>query len=82
MKLNSDSMTSTVDTVFSPNSGVQVTDSRYRFEMRVDRDSYSVHAQSRDLRRTGRRSFYLDQTGVLRQNRGPDAAGPNSKELW
>jgi type IV pilus assembly protein PilA len=41
-------------------------------------DGYAVTAVPEDFGVTGRRTFYSDESGVIRQNRGPDAATAES----
>mgnify|MGYP001382687209 FL=1 len=53
----------------------------YKFVMEATPTGYRIIATPLAYNRDGRRSFYSDQTMVLRQNWGSDPAGPNSPEV-
>jgi type II secretory pathway pseudopilin PulG len=53
----------------------------YRFELTATPAGFAVSARPRVFGSTGRRTFYLDQSGVVHQNWGQDAATANSPEL-
>ncbi len=53
----------------------------YKFVVEVTPTGYRVTATPAAYNNTGRRSFYSDQTMVLRENWGPDPATANSPEI-
>jgi type IV pilus assembly protein PilA len=53
----------------------------YLFEMTATPAGFAVTAIPRVFGSTGRRTFYLDQDGVVHQNWGRDAATSNSPEV-
>ena len=53
----------------------------YNFTVTASPQGYSVSAVPKTYGSTGRRTFYSDQTGVLRENWGQDPATVNSSEL-
>jgi type IV pilus assembly protein PilA len=55
--------------------------SGYVFTVTQTPTGYSAIAVPKTFNSTGRRTFYSDQTGVIRQNWGADPATPNSPEV-
>jgi type IV pilus assembly protein PilA len=55
--------------------------SGYIFNITQTPIGYSATAVPKAFNSTGRRTFYSDQTGVIRQNWGADPATPNSPEV-
>jgi hypothetical protein len=53
----------------------------YLFRMTLTPGGFAVNANPKVFGSTGRRTFYLDQNGVVRQNWGQEAATINSPEL-
>ncbi len=53
----------------------------YVFDLRRAPSGFTVHANPKVFGSTGRRTFYLDEDGIVRQNWGPDPAGPESPEF-
>jgi hypothetical protein len=53
----------------------------YEFRLEARPDGYVVKASPVELDVTGRRSFYSDQSGVIREHWGRGAAGPESPSL-
>lgn len=53
----------------------------YVFSMTVTPAGYTVTAVPKRFGSTGRRSFYLDQDGILRQNWGREVATERSEEV-
>ena len=53
----------------------------YRFTMTGNTSGYAIHADPESYGKTGSRTFYSDQTMVIRQNFGPEPATINSPEL-
>jgi prepilin-type N-terminal cleavage/methylation domain-containing protein len=53
----------------------------YKFVVELTQTGYKVIATPEAYNNTGRRSFYSDQTMVLRENWGPDPATANSPEV-
>lgn len=53
----------------------------YLFTMQAAPGGYSIHAVPRQFGATGGRTFFSDQTMVIRENRGPEPAALNSPEI-
>jgi hypothetical protein len=53
----------------------------YRFAVRGSADGYSISASPVEFGQTGKRTFYSDQTLVIRYREGPDLANQESPEL-
>ncbi|HLJ51628.1 MAG TPA: type II secretion system protein [Bryobacteraceae bacterium] len=53
----------------------------YLFMLTPTPGGYVLHANPRVFQSTGRRTFYIDQDGVVHQNWGQDPATPESPEL-
>ena len=53
----------------------------YVFVMTLTSIGYSVNANPKVFRGTGRRTFYLDQDGTVHQNRGAEPVSAASQEL-
>lgn len=53
----------------------------YVFTMTKTPSGYAVNANPKVFGSTGRRTFYLDQDGIIHQNWGQEAATENSPEL-
>ncbi len=53
----------------------------YNFTLTATPTGYSATAVPKVFNSTGRRTFYTDQTGVLRENWGQEAPTPTSPEL-
>lgn len=53
----------------------------YRFNMQGSPQGFFIQATPVGFGSTGRRTFYTDQTGVIRQNWGQEPATPASEEL-
>jgi len=53
----------------------------YIFEMVATTGGYTVNALPKEFGRTGRRTFFLDQDGVVHQNWGRDRATAASPEI-
>lgn len=56
-------------------------ESGYRFVLYGGADSYFLWANPTSRGITGRRSFFADQTMIIRQNRGPDPTTVESEEI-
>ena len=56
-------------------------ESGYLFGLYGGADSYFIWANPTSYGITGQRSFFADQTMVIRQNRGPDPATVESEEV-
>jgi type IV pilus assembly protein PilA len=57
------------------------TSSGYNFTVTQTPSGYSVTAVPKAFNNTGRRSFYSDQTGVIRENGTQEPASANSPEI-
>lgn len=55
--------------------------SGYVFQIQASPTGYAVTAIPEAYNSSGRRSFYSDQTTVIRENWGPEPATPTSKEI-
>ena len=55
--------------------------SGYVFTLQGTASGYSISAVPKVFNSTGRRTFYADQSGVIRQNWGQEAATPTSAEV-
>ena len=55
--------------------------SGYNFTISATPQGYSVNAVPKAFGSTGRRTFYSDQTDIVRENWGADPATGNSPEL-
>ena len=55
--------------------------SGYKFTMQGGPQGYALNVNPQVYNSTGRRSFYSDQTMIIRENWGPDPATPQSPEL-
>lgn len=55
--------------------------SGYNFTVSQTPGGYSVMAVPKAFNNTGRRSFYSDQTGIIRESSTQEAPNPNSPEL-
>jgi type IV pilus assembly protein PilA len=53
----------------------------YLFTTTLTTDGYTVNANPKIFGSTGRRTFYLDQDGVVHQNFGSEPASANSPEF-
>jgi type IV pilus assembly protein PilA len=53
----------------------------YKFTMTGNPSGYVINAVPEAYNATGSRSFYSDQTMVIRENYGPEPATPQSKEI-
>jgi hypothetical protein len=53
----------------------------YRFTLTITPTGYVVHADPLEYQKTGRRCFFSDQTMVIHQNWGAEAATAESPEL-
>jgi type IV pilus assembly protein PilA len=53
----------------------------YRFTMTGDASGYVIHADPETYGKSGSRTFYSDQTMVIRQNDGSEPATANSPEM-
>ncbi len=53
----------------------------YIFTILATTSGYTVNANPKVFNRTGRRTFYTDQSGILRQNRSARPANANSPEF-
>ena len=53
----------------------------YNFAIAQTPTGYAVTALPKAFNSTGRRTFYSDQTGIIRENWGQDPATPQSAEL-
>jgi hypothetical protein len=49
--------------------------------MSVTATGYAVHADPKVFGGTGRRTFYLDQNGIVHQNLGQEPASESSSEI-
>lgn len=59
----------------------QGTKSGYKFTMTGSPAGYVINAVPEAYNATGSRTFYSDQTMVIRENSGPEPATPQSKEI-
>ena len=57
------------------------TSSGYNFTVTQTPSGYAVSAMPKTFNSTGRRTFYTDQTGIIRENWGQDPATPTSSEI-
>jgi type IV pilus assembly protein PilA len=57
------------------------TSSGYNFTVTQTPSGYGVSATPKTFGSTGRRTFYTDQTGVIRENWSQDPATPTSSEI-
>ena len=57
------------------------TSSGYNYTVTQTPGGYSVSAVPKTFGSTGRRTFYTDQTGVIRENWSQDPATPTSSEI-
>ena len=64
-----------------PASSAQDTKGGYRFTLSSSSSGYEIHADPVEFGKTGRRSFYSDQSAVIHQNWGPEPATANSPQL-
>jgi type IV pilus assembly protein PilA len=64
-----------------PGSLASGTASGYNFTVAPTQGGYSVTAVPKTFGSTGRRTFYSDQTAVIRENWGQDPATANSPEI-
>jgi type IV pilus assembly protein PilA len=53
----------------------------YKFTMTGDASGYVIHADPETYGKSGSRTYYSDQTMVIRQNDGPKPATANSPEM-
>lgn len=53
----------------------------FRFTMTASSNGFAINASPKVYGETGRRSFYSDQTMVIRENRANEPASSNSPEL-
>ncbi len=53
----------------------------YLFTMRATAAGYTIHADPKAFGGTGRRTFYLDQNGIVHQNLGQEPATESSPEI-
>jgi len=51
----------------------------YRFTLAATADGYVIHADPITFGVSGNKSFYSDQTAIMRENYGPEPATANSK---
>ena len=56
-------------------------ESGYKFTLTGNRTGYAISAVPVAYSNTGSRTFYSDQTRVIRENDGPEPATPISKEM-
>ena len=64
-----------------PGSLASGSTSGYNFTIAATAGGYSITAVPKAFVSTGRRTFYSDQTAVIRENWGQDAASANSGEI-
>lgn len=64
-----------------PGSLASGTTSGYNFTVSGTQGGYAVTAVPKTFGSTGRRTFYSDQTAVIRENWGQDPASVNSAEI-
>jgi len=64
-----------------PGSLASGTASGYNFTITASAGGYAVTAVPKSFGSTGRRTFYSDQTAVVRENWGQDPATANSPEI-
>lgn len=64
-----------------PASLASGTTSGYNFAITATPGGYAVTAVPKTFGSTGRRTFYSDQTAIIRENWGQDAASANSAEI-
>ena len=55
--------------------------SGYKFTLTGNQGGYAINANPIAYNSSGSRTFYSDQSMVIRENSGPEPATPNSKEL-
>jgi type IV pilus assembly protein PilA len=55
--------------------------SGYLFTLKETPEGYPINANPKVFGSTGRRTFYLDQNGVIHHNWGPEPATTNSPEI-
>jgi len=55
--------------------------SQYKFNLTANQGGYAVNANPVTFGTSGSRTFYSDQSMVLRENYGPEPATANSKEM-
>jgi len=53
----------------------------YQFTVQVSPTGYTINANPITPGTTGRRTFYSDQTGIIRENWGQEPANANSQEI-
>jgi type II secretory pathway pseudopilin PulG len=53
----------------------------YKYEVQVTPQGYVIRASPESFGSTGRRTFYADQSGTIRQNWSAEPATPQSEEL-
>lgn len=53
----------------------------YKFAIAATSQGYAIHADPVTYGSSGKRSFYSDQTLVIRENAGPEPATATSREL-
>lgn len=63
------------------NDLAQGTKSGYKFTLTGTAGGYSINANPETYNSTGSRTFYSDQSMVIRENYGPEPATATSKEL-
>jgi hypothetical protein len=59
----------------------QGTKNGYKFTLAGNAGGYVINANPESYNNTGSRSFYSDQTMVVRENNGPEPATAQSKEV-
>ncbi len=64
-----------------PGSLASGSASGYNYTITQTPSGYSVVAVPKAFGSTGRRTFYSDQTGIIRENWGQDPATPSSPEI-
>ncbi|MGC2658544.1 MAG: prepilin-type N-terminal cleavage/methylation domain-containing protein [Bryobacteraceae bacterium] len=64
-----------------PQSLASGANSGYNFALSLGPTGYAVTAIPRVYKSTGRRTFYSDSSGIIRQNWGQDPATPQSPEI-
>ena len=57
------------------------TNRAYRFRLTPLPYDYALRAEPLDYGKTGRRTFYSDSSRIIRENWGPQPAGPHSREI-
>jgi type IV pilus assembly protein PilA len=53
----------------------------YLFQLALTESGYQINANPKVFGSTGRRTFYLDQNGIVHQNWGREPAAENSPEI-